>query len=66
MQIDEEKVQTVTDFLFFGSKITVDSDCRHEIKMIAKPRQHIEKQNVTLPSMVHIVKAMAFPVFIQM
>ena len=49
-QIDEEKVQTVTDFLFLGSKITVDDDCSHE-KMLApwkesydKPRQCIKKQ----------------------
>ena len=34
-QIDEEKVQTVTDFLFLGSKITADSDCSHEIKTLA-------------------------------
>ena len=53
-QIDEEKVKTVTDFIFLCSKITVDSDCRHEIKKkktlapwkrnYDKPRQCIEKQ----------------------
>ena len=50
-QIDVEKMETVTDFIFLGSKITVDSDCSHEIKMLApwkksydKPRQHIKKQ----------------------
>ena len=50
-QIDEEKVQTVTDFLFLGSKITEDDDHSHEIKTFAswkksydKPRQHIKKQ----------------------
>ena len=49
-QIDEEKMETVTDFIFLGSKITVDSDCYHEIKTLAswkksydKPRQHVKK-----------------------
>ena len=50
-QLDEETMQTVTDFIFLGSKITADTDCSHEIKMLApwkkscdKPRQHIKKQ----------------------
>ena len=50
-QIDEEKMETVTDFIFLGSKITADSDCSHEIKTLApwkksydQPRQHIKKQ----------------------
>ena len=50
-QTDGEKVETMPDFIFLGSKITVDSDCSHEIKMHApwkesydKPRQHNEKQ----------------------
>ena len=50
-QIDGEKVETVTDFLFLGSKITADGDCSHKIKTLApwkesydKPRQHIKKQ----------------------
>ena len=50
-QIDGEKVETVTDFIFLGSKITADSDCSHKIKMLApwkksyeKPRQHIKNQ----------------------
>ena len=50
-QIDGEKMETVTDFIFLGSKITVDGDCSHEIKTLApwkksynKPRQHIKKQ----------------------
>ena len=49
-QIDGETMETVTDFILFGSKITADSDCSHEIKMLApwkksydKPRQHIKK-----------------------
>ena len=50
-QIDEETMEAVTDFIFLGSKITVDSDYSHEIKMLApwkksydKPKQHIKKQ----------------------
>ena len=50
-QIDGEKVETVTDFIFLGSKITADGDCCHEIKTLApwkrsydQPRQHIKKQ----------------------
>ena len=50
-QIDGETMETVTDFIFLGSKITADGDCSHEIKMLApwkisydKPRQHIKKQ----------------------
>ena len=50
-QIDGEKVDTMADFIFLGSKITADGDCSHEIKMLApckksydQPRQHIKKQ----------------------
>ena len=50
-QIDGETMETVTDLIFLGSKITADGDCSHEIKMLApwkksydKPRQHIKKQ----------------------
>jgi len=50
-QIDREKVETVADFIFLGSKITADGDCNHKIKTLApweksydKPRQHIKKQ----------------------
>ena len=50
-QIDGETMETVTDFIFLGSKITTDIDCNHEIKTLApwkenydKPRQHIKKQ----------------------
>ena len=50
-QIDEETMETVTDFIFLGSKITADGDCSHKIKMLApweksydRPRQHIRKQ----------------------
>ena len=51
LQIDGETMETVTDFIFLGSKITVDSDCSHEIKMLTpwkksydKPRKHIKEQ----------------------
>ena len=54
-----------------GSKITVDSDCSHEIKTFVpwkksydKPKQRIEKRDITLPTKVHVVKAMVFPVVI--
>ena len=50
-QIDGETIETVTDFIFLGSKITADGDCSHEIKTLAsrkksydQPRQHIKKQ----------------------
>ena len=50
-EIEREKVGTVTDFIFLGSKITMDSDCSHEIKILApwkknydQPRQHFKKQ----------------------
>ena len=43
-QIDGQTVETVTDFIFLGSKITADGDCSHEIKSYGKPRQNIKKQ----------------------
>ena len=56
-QIDGEKVETVTYFIFLGFKITVDSDCSHEIQVLApskksydKPRQHFKKQRHYLPT----------------
>ena len=68
-EIDEETVETVADFIFWGSKITADGDCSHEIKTLAlwkksygQPRQHIKKQRQYLPTKVHLVKAMVFPV----
>ena len=68
-------METVTDFIFLGSKITVNSDCSHEIKTFVpwkksydKTRKHIKKKkknwDITLPTKVHIVKAMVFPVVI--
>ena len=68
-QIDGETVETVTDSILGGSKITADDDCSHEIKMLApwkksydRPRQHIKKQDSALPTKVSIVKAMVFPI----
>ena len=66
-QIDGEKIATMTDFIFLGSKITANSDCRHKIKRclllgrkaIDKPKQHTKKQR-HLPTKVCIVKAMVF------
>ena len=63
-------METVTDFIFLGSKITVDSDCSHEIKrpllLGRKAMTNIDSilksRDITLPAKVHIVKAMVFPV----
>ena len=59
----------MTDFFFFGSKITMDGDCSHEIRRwlllgrkVWKPRQCVESTDITLPTKVHIVKAVVFPV----
>ena len=69
-QIDGEKVETVTDFIFLGSKITVDGDCCHKIKRhlvfrrkaITNLESILKSRDITLPNKVHIVKAMVFPV----
>ena len=69
-QIDGETEQTVTDFNFRGSKITADGDCSHEIKghllLRRKVMSHLDNilnsRDVTLPKMVSLVKAMAFPI----
>ena len=68
-QRDGEKVETVTDFILLGSKITADGDCSHKLKDACsfeesyhKPKQCIRKQRHTLLTKAHIVKAMAFPV----
>ena len=68
-QIDRETIETVTDF-FGGSKITVDSDCSCEIKRhlllgrktMTNLDSILESRDITLPTKVHLVKAMAFPV----
>ena len=68
-QIDGETMETVTDFIFLGSKITENGDCSHGIMTLSpwnksydKPRQHIKKQRHYFMIKVHIVKAMVFPV----
>ena len=69
-QIEGEKVEAVTDILFLGSKITADNDCSHEIrrclllgrKAMTTPDSIFKSKDVTLPTKVHIVKAMVFPV----
>ena len=66
-QIAGETMETVTDFIFLGSKITADGDCSQEIKAPWKksydqPRQHIKSREITLQTKVYLVKAMVFPV----
>ena len=69
-QIEGEKVEAVTDFIFLGSKITVDGDCSHEIKrhllLRRKPMTNLDsllkRRGITLPTKVHIVKVIVFPV----
>ena len=69
-QIDEETVETVSDFISGGSKITADGDCSHEIKRhwligrkaIASLHNILKSRDITLPTKVHLVKAMVFPV----
>ena len=69
-QIDGETMETVTDFIFLGSKITVDGDCSHEIKrhllLGRKAMTHLDSvlksRDITLQAKVYIVKAMVFPV----
>ena len=69
-QIDGETVETVTDFIFLGSKITADGDCSHEIKRclllgrkaMTSLDSILKSRDSTLPTKVHLVKAMVFPV----
>ena len=68
-QIDGEKHETMTDFIFLGSKITVDGDCSHKIKTPFLGRKAVtnldsvlQSRNITLPTKVRIVKTMVFPV----
>src|SRR5574339_509051 len=67
-EIDGETVETVSDFIFLGSKITADGDCSHEIKRclllgrkaMANLDRIFESRDITLPKKVHLVKAMVF------
>ena len=69
-QIDGEKMETVTDFIFLGSKITADGDCSHEIKkclLLGRKAMTnldgiLKSRDITLPTKVRLVKAMVFPV----
>ena len=69
-QIDMETMETVTDFIFLGSKITADGDCSHEIKRCLLPGRKVmsnldrilKRRYSNLPAKVHLVKTMAFPV----
>ena len=64
-QIDGETVETVSDFIFLGSKITADGDCSHEIKrhlLLGRKDSIFKSRDITLPTKVHLVKAMVFPV----
>ena len=69
-QIDEETMETVTDFIFLGSKITADGDCSHEIKRclllgrkaMTNLDSILKSRDITLLTNVHIVKATVFPV----
>ena len=69
-QIDGETMETVTDFIFLGSKITADGDCSHEIKRhlllerkaMTNLDTKLKSRDMTLPTKVRLVKAMAFPV----
>ena len=69
-QIEGETMETLSDFIFLGSKITADGDCSHEIKRplllgrkdMTKLDSILKNRDITLPTKVHLVKAMVFPV----
>ena len=69
-EIDGENVETVSDFMFWGSKITADGDCSHEIKrrlllerkVMTNLHSIFKRRDITLPTKVRLVKAMVFPV----
>ena len=69
-EIDGETVETVSDFVFLGSKITADGDCSHEIrrclllgrKAMTSLDNVLKSRDITLPAKVHLVKAIVFPV----
>ena len=69
-QIEGERVETVSDFVFWGSKITADGDCSHEIKrrlllgrkVMTNLDSIFKSRDIILPTKVHLVKAMVFPV----
>ena len=69
-EVDEETVETVSEFIFLGSKITADGDCSNEIKrclllgrkVMTNLDSIFKSRDITLPTNVHLVKAMVFPV----
>ena len=69
-QMDGETMETVTDFIFLGSKITADGDCSHEIKrclLLGRKAMTtldivLKSRDITLPTKVHLIKCMIFPV----
>ena len=69
-EIDGETVETVSDFIFWGSEITADGDCSHEIKrclllgrkVMSNLDSMLKSRDITLPTKVHLVKAMVFPI----
>ena len=69
-EIDGETVETVSDFIFWGSKMTADCDCSHEIKrrlllerkVMTNLQKILKSRDITLPTKIHLVKAMVFPV----
>ena len=71
-QIDGETVETVADFIFLGSKITADGDCRHEIKRhlllgrkaLTNLDSILKNRDITLPTKIHLVKDTVFPVVV--
>ena len=71
-EIDGETVETVSDFIWGGSKITADGDCSHKIKrhlligrkVMTKLDSILKNRGITLPTKVHLVKAMVFPVVV--
>ena len=71
-QIDGKTAETVTDFIFLGSKITADGDCSHEIKrrlllgikVMTNLDSILKSRDITVPAEVHLVKALVFPVVV--
>jgi len=71
-QINVETIETVSDFIFLGSKITADGDCSHEIKrrlllgrkVMTNLERILKRRDITLPTKVRLVKAMVFPVVV--
>ena len=71
-ETDRETVEAMSDFIFWGSKITADGDCSHEIKrrlllgrkVVTNLDSILKSRDITLPTKVHLVKAMVFPMVV--